>query len=560
MELYPNAKRTIGPAVKDGFYYDFDFGDETITDQDLKKIEKRMRRIQPTWKGFEREEVSADEARERFKDNPYKVELIDEFAKDGQTLTLYKSGEYVDLCRGGHCEAPNEDLKHFKLLSLAGAYWRGDENNKMLTRIYGTCFPSAEGLQDYLNMLEEAKKRDHRKLGAELDLFTFSDLVGPGLPLFTPRGTVVREELANFVWKLMKPYGYTRVNIPHMAKSDLYKTSGHWDKFADDIFHISSAKSDQQFVMKPMNCPHHTQIYASRLRSYRDLPIRYSEVTTVYRDENTGQLQGLSRVRSITQDDAHVFCRLEQVKDEAMAIYDIIANFYKAFNMPLRIRLSIHDPEEPEKYLGGKEVWERAVGTLKGMLDELGKQYEEAPGEAAFYGPKIDFIATDAIGREWQLATIQLDFNLPERFELEYVDENNEKQRPVMIHRAILGSVERFMAVLIEHYAGAFPLWLAPEQIRLVPVSDDHNAYAREIQQKLDAVGLRVSVDESKEGVGKKIRNAAKTKIPWTIVIGEKEAAGEDFKINVFGQDEDIVISQVQLVERAREAAKYPVS
>ena len=467
LEMYPDAKRTIGPAIEDGFYYDFEFS-TPISETELPKIEKRMRKILTTWKSFERIDVSADEARKEFSDNPYKTELINEFSKDGQSLTFYKSGNYLDLCRGGHIENPKDiDPEAFKLTKLAGAYWRGDENNAQLTRIYGVAFETKEHLDAHLTMLEEAKRRDHRKLGVELDLFAFSPLVGPGLPLFTPRGTILREQIVNFVWSLMKPYGYARVNIPHMAKSDLYKTSGHWDKFADDIFHVSSKKSDDAFVLKPMNCPHHTQIYASRVRSYRDLPLRFSEVTTVYRDENTGQLQGLSRVRSITQDDAHVFCRMDQVKTEALAIYDIITKFYKAFDMPLRIRLSVNDPEKPEAYLGGAEVWDNAVGMLKELLGDLGQDYETGVGEAAFYGPKIDFIAKDAIGREWQLATIQLDFNLPERFELEYVDSDNAKKRPVMIHRAILGSVERFIGVMIEHYAGAFPMWLSESALEL---------------------------------------------------------------------------------------------
>jgi len=551
LEMYPDAKRTIGPAIEDGFYYDFEFP-EPISETELPKIEKRMRKILTTWKSFERIDVSADEARKEFVNNPYKTELINEFSKDGQNLTFYKSGNYVDLCRGGHIENPKDiDPEAFKLTKLAGAYWRGDENNAQLTRIYGVAFATKAELDAHLTMLEEAKRRDHRKLGVELDLFAFSPLVGPGLPLFTPRGTILREQLVNFVWSLMKPYGYTRVNIPHMAKSDLYKTSGHWDKFADDIFHVSSKKSDDQFVLKPMNCPHHTQIYASRVRSYRDLPLRFSEVTTVYRDENTGQLQGLSRVRSITQDDAHVFCRMDQVKQEALAIYDIITRFYKAFDMPLRIRLSVNDPEKPEAYLGGAEVWDNAVGTLKGLLAELGKEYEIGVGEAAFYGPKIDFIAKDAIGREWQLATIQLDFNLPERFELEYVDSDNLKKRPVMIHRAILGSIERFIGVMIEHYAGAFPMWLAPEQIRLATVSDDFIPYAKELRAKLDEAGFRVHLDDSPEKVGKKIRTAAIEKVPWTIVIGEKEVAGEDFQVKVFGSEETLVVSQADLIVSA---------
>jgi threonyl-tRNA synthetase len=361
------------------------------------------------------------------------------------------------------------------------------------------------------------------------------------------------------VWALMKPYGYQKVNIPHMAKADLYKTSGHWDKFADDIFHVSSKKTDEIFVLKPMNCPHHTQIYASRLRSYRDLPLRFSEVTTVYRDENTGQLQGLSRVRSITQDDAHVFCRMDQVKDEARAIYDIITRFYKAFDMPLKIRLSTNDPEKPEAYLGGPEVWDKAVSTLKELLTELGREYFVGVGEAAFYGPKLDFIATDAIGREWQLATVQLDFNLPERFELEYTAADNTKQRPVMVHRAILGSVERFIGIMIEHFAGAFPFWLAPEQVRLATVADAFIPFAQELKQKLVEAGVRVTLDESPEKVGKKIREAASQKVPWTIVLGEKEVNGGDFQVKVFGSENPLSITQADLFARIAELSKLPV-
>lgn len=574
--LYPEAKFGVGPVVENGFYYDVLFP-EPISEQKLGKIEKEMRKIIAQGHEMIREEMSIDEAITFFKERgqDFKVELLETLKEKGTTkinpeeaqdidpnqkdvATVYKTGNFVDLCRGPHVDNVKE-LGAFKLWKLAGAYWRGDENNPQLQRVYGLAFETQEELDAYLEMLEEAKKRDHRKLGAELDLFTFSDLVGSGLPLFTPRGTVVREQISGFVWELMKPYGYERVMIPHMAKTDLYKTSGHWDKFADDIFHVSSKKTDQEFIVKPMNCPHHTQIYASKMRSYRDLPIRYSEVTTVYRDENTGQLQGLTRVRSITQDDAHVFCRLDQVKEESLAIYDIITKFYKAFDMPLRIRLSIHDPEQQEKYLGGEEVWERSVGMLRELLDELGKDYEEGVGEAAFYGPKIDFIATDAIGREWQLATIQLDFNLPERFELEYVNAENEKERPVMIHRAILGSVERFMGVLIEHYAGAFPLWLAPEQVRLVPVGDDFLEFAETWKKQLEGAGIRVTVDASKEGVGKKIRNASKSKIPWTVVIGEKEQAGEAFRVNVFGSEDDLTITQDEFIERVVEESRMPI-
>ncbi len=558
LELYPSAKRTIGPAIENGFYYDFDFGSTVITDGDLPKIEQKMRELVKSWESFAREEVSADDAKKAYAGNEYKLELIEQFAGEGQSLTFYKSGTFSDLCRGGHSEHPKDEMKNFKLLSLAGAYWRGDEKNKMLTRIYGTAFPSKEELEAYLTMMEEAKKRDHRKLGKELGLFAFSPLVGPGLPMFTAKGAELRRLLGDFVWSLMKPYGYERVWIPHIAKADLYKTSGHWDKFEDDIFHVRSKKTDDAFVLKPMNCPHHTQIYASEPRSYRDLPIRMSEITTVYRDENTGQLQGLSRVRSITQDDAHVFCTIDQIKQEALAIHNIITKFYGAFNMPLRIRLSMHDANDMTKYLGTPEMWDQSVGTLREILDELGKDYEEGIGEAAFYGPKIDFIARDAIGREWQLATIQLDFNQPERFELEYVDSDGQKKRPVMVHRAISGSIERFISVLIEHYAGVFPFWLAPEQVRIATVSDDHIEFAKKILAELVEADIRAKLDDSSEKVGRKIRNAATAKVPWTIVIGQKEADGGDFTVNVFGQEEDRVIGARELVEVAKRESCFP--
>ncbi|MDP2631506.1 MAG: threonine--tRNA ligase [Candidatus Uhrbacteria bacterium] len=574
--LYPNAKFGVGPVIENGFYYDILFP-EPITEADLRNLEKEMQKIIKEKHDMVREEMSIDDAISLFKNEKqdFKVDLLTDLKEKGTTkinpeeaqdidiekpdvASIYRTGDFVDLCRGPHLDNVGE-IGAFKIWKLAGAYWRGNEENDQLQRIYGLVFETREELKNYQTMLEEAKKRDHRKLGAELDLFSFSDLVGPGLPLFSPRGAMVREKLTEFVWELMKPHGYTRVCIPHMAKCDLYKTSGHWDKFADDIFHVSSQKTDTQFVLKPMNCPHHTQIYASKMRSYRDLPLRYSEVTAVYRDENTGQLQGLSRVRSITQDDAHVFCRPDQVKEEALKMYDIVSRFYAAFNMPLEIHLSAHDPDKMDKYLGTEAIWEKAEGTLKEVLENIGKDYKVDIGEAAFYGPKIDFIATDAIGREWQLATIQIDFNLPERFELEYVDSDGKQQRPVMLHRAILGSVERFMGVLIEHYAGAFPMWLAPEQIRLATVSEDFAGYAKGLLEKLRLGGVRVELDDSSDKLGKKIRNAAMSKIPWTIVIGEKEVGGGDFKINVFGSEEDLSISQDKIIDSALKESKFPV-
>ena len=559
LELYPNAGLGVGPVIDDGFYQDYDLP-VAISEDLFEKIEKRMCEIIKQDVLFEQHDMDFEEALSAYKDDPYKTELIKDLQAHGEkNVSFYKSDWFENLCKGPHVAKTSEiDPESFKLTKVAGAYWRGDEKNKMLTRIYGVAFANKQELDAHLTMLEEAVKRDHRKLGKELGLFTFSPLVGSGLPLFTAKGTELRRLLGDFVWHLMKPYGYERVWIPHLAKSDLYKVSGHWDKFADDIFHVRSKKTDDEFVLKPMNCPHHTQIFASEPRSYRDLPIRMSEITTVYRDENTGQLQGLSRVRSITQDDAHIFCTMDQVKQEALGIHDIITKFYQAFDMPLRVRLSMHDPENMSKYLGSNELWDQAVETLRSLLVELGKEYEEGIGEAAFYGPKIDFIATDAIGREWQLATIQLDFNLPERFELEYIDTDGQKKRPVMVHRAISGSIERFISVLIEHYSGAFPFWLSPEQIRIATVNEEHVEAAKKILFELTEVGVRATLDSSNEKVGKKIRFAAMSKIPWTIVIGQKEVDGGDFKVNVFGQDEDRVIKASELIETAKQESQFP--
>ncbi len=472
--LYPDAKRTLGPPIETGFYYDFD--NLKITDHDLTAIENKMRELVKGWTEFSHQEVSQKEALETFKNNEYKQELINEFAGAGSGLTFYTCGGFTDLCRGGHTENPSKELKNFKLLSVAGAYWRGNEKNKMLTRIYGTAFFTKEDLAAYLLQIEEAKKRDHRKLGQELDLFVFSELVGPGLPLFTPRGTIIRDELGNFSQELQKAAGYQRVAIPHITKVDLYKKSGHYDKYPER-FNVSSVESDTEFMMKPMNCPHHTQIFASRGRSYRDLPIRYMENTIVYRDEKAGELHGLSRVRAATQDDAHVFCRVDQIEGEFKAIMKMIKTMYEVFGLKWRARLSFRD--ESDKYLGDPKLWEKAQTTIENVAKELGLDYFIGLGEAAFYGPKIDIMATDAIGREWQLATEQLDFVQPERFELEYIAEDGTKQCPVMIHKALLGSLERFMSVYIEHTAGAFPTWLAPVQVLLAPVSGEkHGAGA----------------------------------------------------------------------------------
>lgn len=523
LELWPDTKRAIGPAVETGFYYDFEFS-HPISEEDLPKIEKKMHEILKTWDKFERTEISNNLAIKQFNNEPYKLELIDEFSKDGQKLTIYKSGNYVDLCKGGHSQNPRKDIDAFKLLSIAGAYWRGDEKNKMLTRIYGTAFPAKKELDDYLQMLEEAKKRDHKKLGKELGLFVFSDLVGPGLPLWTPKGTLLRNLLDDYVWELRKERGYQKVTIPHITKKELYETSGHWDKFSEELFKIKT-REGHTFAMKPMNCPHHTQIYASVMRSYRDLPQRYAETTMCYRDEQTGELSGLSRTRAFTQDDAHVFARKNQVKEEFNKIWDIVQTFYSAFGFSLNIRLSFHDPDNFKAYLGTPEMWQQAEKAIREIADERNIKYIEAKGEAAFYGPKIDFMAKDSLERNWQVATIQLDINMPERFNLFCINEKGEEERIVMIHAAIMGSIERFLSILIEHFAGAFPLWLAPVQVVLLPISDRHNDYALKINKKLLEQGIRSEIDFRSERLQAKIRDATLQKVPFMGIIGDKEIA-----------------------------------
>lgn len=558
-ELYPDAKPTIGPATEDGFYYDFDFGDVRLSENDLPAIEKKMKFLVKGWSGFEHQEVSADEALAKYKDNQYKTELITEIVQDGQDLSLYKSGDFVDLCRGGHIEKPAAKLKYFKLESLAGAYWRGSEENKMLTRIYGTAFFSEADLQAFLKMKKEAKERDHRKLGKELDLFTFSELVGPGLPLWTPKGTLIRNLLDGLVWELREQRGYQKVTIPHITKKDLYETSGHWAKFADDLFKINT-REGHEFAMKPMNCPHHTQIYSHIQRSYKELPQRYAETTMVYRDEQSGELNGLSRVRCITQDDAHVFCRESQLQDEFYAIWDIIENFYAACGFPeLKVRLSLHNEENMDDYLGSKEDWQKWAGQLRKMISQRGVEFFEAVGEAAFYGPKIDFIAKDSLGREWQVATIQADRSMPERFDLFCINEESQRERVVMIHAAIMGSIERFMSILIEHHAGKFPVWLAPVQVKVLPISDKFNDYAQEIASKMLRENIRVEVDSRSERLQAKIREAQMEKVPYMLVVGEQEVANETITVrkrdtreqDVQKIDEFIKIVKKQIEDRS---------
>lgn len=550
--LWPDAKFGVGPVVENGFYYDIDLGDQKISDSDFKRIEKEMRAIINKDAEFEQFNKPVDEAIAWAKEakQPYKEELLNDLKRAGTTsakdidaeelglpsegskvdeVGFYRNDTFTDLCRGPHVASTGK-VGAFKLMRVAGAYWRGKESNPQMQRLYGVAFASKEELEAHLTMLEEAKKRDHRKLGQELDLFVFSDLVGPGLPLWTPRGTIIRTELDNFVQEMRKEYGYQAVSIPHITKKDLYEKSGHWNKFKDELFRIKT-RDGHEFAMKPMNCPHHTQIYDSRPRSYKELPIRYRETTMVYRDEQSGELGGLTRVRSITQDDAHVFCRYSQVKDETLKVWDIIERFYSAQNMELSVRLSMRDPENPGGYLGSAEAWETTQAQLAELIvEKIGDDYERGIGEAAFYGPKIDFKAKDAIGREHQVATIQLDFNQPEGFDLTCINEQGENERIVMIHCAVAGSLERFMSVLIEHTAGRFPVWLAPEQVRLITVNQTEElvGFAEKAAEKANELGLRVYVDNNNDSVGKKIRESEKAKVPYTLVIGEKEVeAGE---------------------------------
>ena len=550
LRLHPDALPTIGPAIEDGFYYDFDFT-TPIGDENLKRIEKEMRNILKTWKSFDSREVTAEEARQIFAANPYKLELISDIIGKGEPITLYRSGDFEDLCRGGHTETISLMRPDaFKLTRIAGAYWRGNDEQKMLTRIYGYAFEDKEALDIHVARIEEAKKRDHKKLGVDLDLFTFSDLVGSGLPLWTPKGTLLRTMLDQYVWELRSKAGYERVEIPHITKKDLYITSGHWDKFKDELFRITT-REGHEFAMKPMNCPHHTQIYARKQWSYRELPQRYANTTMCYRDEQSGELSGLARVRSLTQDDAHVFCRMSQAKEEFIKIWDIVQTFYKSFGFDLRVRISRHDPSVPDSYLGTEEQWKLAETILEDIAKEKNADAFDGIGEAAFYGPKLDFMTRDALGREWQVATIQLDMSMPERFNLSCINEKGEHERIVMIHAAIMGSIERFLSMLIENIAGNFPLWLAPEQVRILPIGEGHQAYAETLADTLRDASIRVSTDASSESLGKRIRSAKLQKIPYLIVVGDKEVETSTLSLEsrdrgqIGSIDADALISQL---------------
>ena len=525
-QLYPGVKFGIGPAIENGFYYDIDLGDRTLSESDLKKIEDRMIELARTKEPFVRREVSKDEAMRTYteKGDEYKCELIRDL-QDG-TITFYTNGSFTDLCRGPHLRDTSV-IKAVKLTSIAGAYWRGDENRQMLTRIYGITFPKKSMLDEYLVLLEEAKKRDHRKIGKELELFTFSSKVGQGLPLWLPNGAMLRERLEMFLRKVQKAYGYLPVITPHIGQKQLYVTSGHYAKYGKDSFRpITTPQEGEEFLLKPMNCPHHCEIYRSKPRSYKDLPLRLAEFGTVYRYEQSGELHGLTRVRGFTQDDAHIFCRPDQLKEEFCKVIDIVLYIFKTLDFNEYIaQVSLRDPENREKYIGSDENWEKAERAIIEAAEEKGLKTVVEYGEAAFYGPKLDFMVKDAIGRKWQLGTIQVDYNLPERFELEYTGSDDRKHRPVMIHRAPFGSMERFVAVLLEHTGGKLPLWLTPQQAVILPVSEKYNNYAKKVCNLLNNCDIRASIDDRNETIGKKIRENEMKRIPYLLVVGEKEEA-----------------------------------
>lgn len=539
--LYPGVKLAIGPPVENGFYYDVDFGSHAFAQEDFDKVEKKMLELARTKSEFTRKEVSKADALQYFteKGDPYKIELINDL-EDGK-ITFYTQGNFTDLCRGPHI--PNTGfVKAAKLLNVAGAYWRGDEKNKMLTRVYAITFPKQAELDEYLKQVEEAKKRDHRKLGKELGLFHFSQKVGSGLPLWLPKGTDLRMRLQNFLQVAQKKAGYLQVITPHIGSKELYETSGHWAKYGADSFRpISTPQEGELYMLKPMNCPHHCEIFKAAPRSYRDLPYRLAEFGTVYRFEQTGELHGLTRVRGFTQDDAHIFCTVDQVKEEVGKVIDLVLYIFKTLDFTdFLAQVSLRDPNNPTKYIGSDENWEKAETAIKEVADEKGLKTVVELGEAAFYGPKLDFMVRDAIGRKWQLGTVQIDYNLPERFELEYTGADNQKHRPVMIHRAPFGSMERFVAILIEHCAGQFPLWLTPEQVRILPVSEKYNDYAKKVSSELENYDIRALVDERNEKVGKKIREAELEKVPYMLIVGEDEQAAGSVSARKRGGEGDL--------------------
>ncbi len=550
-ELYPNAKRTIGPAIENGFYYDFDFLDQKVSEADFAKIEEKMHELVKQWKGFSHKEVSADEAKEFFSGNEYKHELIEEFSGENKTLTFYTSGNFTDLCRGGHSENPSEELKHFKLLSVAGAYWRGSEKNKMLTRVYGTCFPSQAELDEHLVMLEEAKKRDHRKIGQDQKLFFVDEMIGKGLILWQPNGTIIRDEIENMAREMEKKGGYKRVVTPHLAKEELFLTSGHLPYYKDGMY-PPMVMDDGTYYLKAMNCPHHHIMYRHEPRSYRELPLRLAEYGTVYRNELSGTLAGLLRVRALAMNDAHIYCRKDQIEDEFKAVMKMIIQYFELFGLKnYWFRLSKWSPAHLDKYINEPENWEYAEGVLRKVLQEMNVKFVEADDEAAFYGPKVDVQFKSVIGREETMSTVQLDFAAKKRFGLTYVNETGGDSEVFVIHRAPLSTHERFLAFLIEHFAGIWPLWLAPVQVALLPVSSEKHAEgAKKMAEELMAQGIRVEVDIADETVGNKIRKASQAKIPYVLVVGDKELSGEPLMVRVRGQEEQEKMEKHVFVQR----------
>ena len=547
--LYPNAKFWVGPVISDGFYYDMDLGDVTLTEDDLSKIEKEMKKLVKDGKRIYREKISREDALEKFKDDPYKIDLINNMSED-EVISCYTQGDFTDLCRGPHVDSVKE-CKNFKLLKVSGAYYKGDSNNKMLQRIYGICFDKKEDLDSYLSMLEEAKKRDHRKLGKELELFMFSEY-GPGFPFWLPKGMILRKTLEDFWYKEHYKEGYRFIQTPIMLNKDLWVKSGHWDNYQENMY--TSKIDDKEFAIKPMNCPGGILVYKNELHSYKEFPLRIGELGLVHRHEASGALNGLFRVRNFTQDDAHIFLAKEQIEDEIIRLINFIDRVYSIFNLPYDIELSTR-PED--KYIGDIEIWNHAEKSLKEALRKAGHEIKINPGDGAFYGPKLDFHVTDSLGRVWQCGTIQLDFNLPERFELEFVNHDGEKERPVMLHRVIFGSIERFIGILIEHYAGAFPTWLAPVQVNIIPVNNEyHLEYAKEIYNLLLENNFRVELDDSDEKLSYKMRETSVHKIPYTLILGDKEKDDNLISYRILGSKETYTVDKNEFIKLLQNVVK----
>ena len=551
--LYPEAKFWVGPVIEEGFYYDIDLGDKTLTEEDLRKIEKEMKKIAKDGKRIVRHELTKEEALEMFKDDPYKLDLISRMDENETTISCYTQGDFTDLCRGPHVESVKE-LKHFKLIKHSGAYWKGDAKNKMLQRIYGVCFETEEDLNNYLQELADAKERDHRKIGKEQELFMTHELVGSGMPLWLPNGAVIRHELENYIYKKERDMGYDHVYTPCVGTVDLYKTSGHWDHYKENMFPMMKV-DDEEFVLRPMNCPHHMLVYKNKMHSYRDLPVRIGEFATDFRYEASGAVKGLERVRCMCQNDAHLFVRPDQIGDEFKRVVSLILDVYKDFGIKdYKFRLSLRDKNDKEKYFDDDEMWNTAENKLREVLNELGVDYFEAEGEAAFYGPKLDVEVKPAVGPEVTLSTCQLDFLLPRRFELTYVDSDGEKKTPVVIHRAIFGTFDRFTAFLIEETKGAFPTWLAPTQVEVIPVSSEYQGdYASEVTEKLKREGIRAELDDRNEKLGYRLREAQTRKVPYTLILGDKEKQDHTISYRLYGEKDTTTVSEEEFIKLIKE-------